>query len=71
MNTIHWNNNAIEIIDENGIIWHRQPDWPDTTPWSSEAEARAWAQSLLDWLDDQQKPEADRLGVSAPMDGPA
>lgn len=69
MNTITWNNGAVEITDEHGVKWHSQPDWPDTTPWASEEEARAWAQTLLDWLSDQQLDEP--TGVEPPKDGPS
>lgn len=53
----------LSITDENGVMFLIQPEWPDGTPWASEAEARAWAELVIAWMAD---PEA-----SEPPGGPA
>jgi len=50
-------NNAISFFDaenpnENDAPFMFQPDWPDTTPWSSVIEASRWADQLILSLED-------------------
>ena len=35
-----------------------QPDWPNTTPWASRAEAQAWADLYVESLEDTDAPYA-------------
>lgn len=44
--------NGILTIDDETVIFHEQPTWPDGTPWADETEARNWAGLLLAWMQD-------------------
>jgi len=48
---------GILTIDDGTVTFVEQPCWPDGTPWGQEAEARAWADFLLAWMDDPTQPE--------------
>lgn len=39
-----WDN---EIILEGNAPFHLQPNWPNTTPWASRAEAESWAEAYI------------------------
>ena len=42
-------NNAIRVFSEGqSVPFCFQPDWPDSTPWASKAEAENWAELLIE-----------------------
>ena len=53
------NNNVVKIFSDNQvepvII---QPNWPNGTPWTSEAEAASWAQLCISAMIDPEAPYA-------------
>lgn len=55
--------NAADAEDAAPFLF--QPDWPDTTPWASEEEAREWATTYIEALDD---PESEFLAGNSPAE---
>ncbi|MDB4418069.1 hypothetical protein N9262_02335 [Akkermansiaceae bacterium] len=56
--------NAVRIFndgDEAPFLF--QPDWPDNTPWSSKAEATAWAKAAIEAFTN---PESEFLPGESP-----
>lgn len=51
--------NVIEVFeDDKTVPFLRQPWWPDQTPWSNEAEARSWADMLIESIEVESAPYA-------------
>ena len=59
-----WDN---ENPNENDAPFAFQPDWPDTTPWASKAEAKAWAELFIESLED---PESEFVPGDNPDNHP-
>jgi len=55
--------NAIRVYNEGETVpFAYQPDWPDTTPWADADEAKAWAELLIESM---QNPDSEFIpGVS-------
>ena len=60
--------NAIRVWnDGEDVPFAYQPDWPDTTPWANKAEAKAWAELLIESM---QNPESEFIPGTSPDNHP-
>ena len=61
-------NNAIRVFnDGEDVPFAYQPDWPDATPWANKAEAKAWAELLIESMEN---PESEFIPGTSPDNHP-
>lgn len=60
--------NAVRVFDDGqDIPFAYQPDWPDMTPWANKAEAKAWAELLIESM---QNPASEFIPGTSPVNHP-
>ena len=60
--------NAVKVYnDGQNVPFAYQPDWPDTTPWADADEAKAWAELLIESMEN---PNSDFIPGTSPENHP-
>ena len=60
--------NAVRVFDEGlDVPFLYQPNWPDNTPWATKAQAKNWAQLLIESLEN---PDSEFVAGTSPDNHP-
>ena len=61
------NKSYVYLQDGEDVPFAHQPDWPDATPWADADEAKAWAELLIESM---QNPKSEFIPGTSPSNHP-